>query len=512
MSTETAPGQPGQTSAPTSGLSRNRLGVAGIAFFVISASAPLVGMTGAVPGAIVLGNGAAVPGAFLTAGIILLIFSVGYVAMSSHVTNAGAFFAYVGRGFGMPAGVGAAFVSTLSYLAVELALFSFIGVVGSERMSSTFDVDVDWWVMSIVAWIVVSVLAQMQVDIGARILGVLMIAEILVLLIFAFAVFFGGDNPDGVSLGASFSPGNVFVGGFAGSAGIALSFAFASFIGFEATAIFGEEARDPKRTVPRATYLAVAVIAGVFAFASWAMVTAMGNQHVVDQVLERSSVGGEPMVDPAAVLFSLAQENVGAWLPNLMAWLVLSSLFAGLVALHGCATRYFFSLGRARVLPTGFSTVNKFGAPSVAAGLTSVIMLVAILVGAMAGADPVLNLFFPLGGVAVISIVLVEILVSAAVIVHFGRVPGPRDVLRTVVAPIAAVLGMLLALYLLVSRFGILAGTVPEGVDPTQEAWKLSAIGWCLVLLPPALFVLGFVLTKVRHNGRDDQALADLVT
>lgn len=511
MSTETAPGQPGQTS-PASGLSRNRLGVAGIAFFVISASAPLVGTTGAIPGAIVLGNGAAVPGTYLLAGIILLVFSVGYVAMSSHVTNAGAFFAYVGRGLGMPAGVGTAFVSTLSYLAVELALFSFIGVVGSERMSTTFDIDVSWWVMAIIAWIVVSALAQAQVDIGARILGVLMIAEILSLLVFSFAVFFGGNAPDGVSLGASFSPANVFAGGFAGSAGIALSFAFASFIGFEATAIFGEEARDPKRTVPRATYLAVAVIAGVFAFSAWAMVTAMGHEHVVDQVLERSSVGGEPFVDPAAVLFSLAEENVGAWLPNLMAWLVFSSLFAGLVALHGCATRYFFSLGRARVLPVSLSTVNKFGAPSVAAGLTSVLMLAAILIGALAGADPVVNLFFPLGGVAVISIVLVEILVSVAVIVHFGRVPGPRDMLRTVVAPIAAVLGMLLALYLLVSRFGILAGTVPEGVDPAEEAWRLSPVGWLLVLLPVLLFVIGYVLTKVRHNSRDDQALADLVT
>ena len=48
-----------------------------------------------------------------------------------------------------------------------------------------------------------------------------------------------------------------------GSIAIALLFNFASFIGFEATTIYSEEARDPKRTVPRATYSAVLTI-GVF--------------------------------------------------------------------------------------------------------------------------------------------------------------------------------------------------------------------------------------------------------
>ncbi|MCP9977359.1 hypothetical protein [Actinomadura madurae] len=110
-------------------LARNRLGVAGIVFFVVAAAAPLVGMTGAVPIAIVLGNGAGVPGAYLAAGIVLLVFSVGYSAMSHRVTNTGAFFAYVGRGLGVVPGVGSAFVSLLAYVAVQLAVFGFFGAV-----------------------------------------------------------------------------------------------------------------------------------------------------------------------------------------------------------------------------------------------------------------------------------------------------------------------------------------------------------------------------------------------
>ena len=79
-------------------LKKGRLGVLGIVFFVVAASAPLVGMTGAVPVAMLAGNGAAAPGAYLAVGLVLLLFSVGYTAMSSRVTNSGAFFAYGGRG------------------------------------------------------------------------------------------------------------------------------------------------------------------------------------------------------------------------------------------------------------------------------------------------------------------------------------------------------------------------------------------------------------------------------
>ena len=91
-------------SQESTSLKKGRLGVFGIVFFVVAASAPLVGMTGAVPVAMLLGNGPATPGAYLAVGITLLIFSVGYAAMSQHVTNAGAFFAYVGKGLGAAPG------------------------------------------------------------------------------------------------------------------------------------------------------------------------------------------------------------------------------------------------------------------------------------------------------------------------------------------------------------------------------------------------------------------------
>ena len=69
-------------SSPDTGLRKGRLGVLGVVFFVVAAAAPLLGMTGAVPVAMLLGNQAGTPGTYLAVGLVLLVFSVGYSAMS----------------------------------------------------------------------------------------------------------------------------------------------------------------------------------------------------------------------------------------------------------------------------------------------------------------------------------------------------------------------------------------------------------------------------------------------
>ena len=92
-----------------------------------------------------LGNGAAAPGAYLVVGIMLLLFSVGYAAMSQRVTNTGAFFAYVGRGLGIGPGVGSAYVSLVAYLAVQLAIYGFFGVVMAGQMDDKLGIDLSWW-------------------------------------------------------------------------------------------------------------------------------------------------------------------------------------------------------------------------------------------------------------------------------------------------------------------------------------------------------------------------------
>lgn len=482
-------------------LRRGRIGIFGIVFFVVAASAPLVGMTGAVPVAIALGNGAAVAGAYLAVGIVLLLFSVGYAAMSQRVTNTGAFFAYVGRGLGRDSGVASSFVSILAYQAVQLAIYGFFGGLMELQLGV-----MPWWAWALVAWLLVTGLSLLSVDVGAKLLGVLLTLELAALVITGIVILVNG-GPEGLDWGASFAPQNILVGGLTGTAGIAFAFAFASFIGFEATAIYGEESKDPKRVVPVATYLAVATITVVFALVSFAVVTGMGASGVIDRTLELSA----GLEDPAAVLFALAADYVGPWMATVMSVLVLTSLFAGLLAFQNAASRYWFALGRGGVLPSSLGTVNKPGAPMRASILTSVIAAVVIAIFAIVGFDGIGHMFFWFSGLAVLAIVLMEILVCIAVIVYFRRNRGDENVFQTIIAPVLALIGLVVGEYLLMSRFGLLAGTVLPDVDPTVQAWGLDALGWVLVLLPFALLVIGFVLAKLRKNVNED-LLKDIVS
>ena len=79
------------------------------------------------------------------------------------------------------------------------------------------------------------------------------------------------------------------------------------------------------------------------------------------------------------------------------------------------------------------------------------------------------------------------------------------------IAPILAAIGLLVGEYLLMSRFGLLAGTVAKGVDPTAQAWGLSFLGYVLVFLPFVVFVLGTVVGILRRRGENAAAVADLV-
>lgn len=495
---------PNTAAEPKGTLRKGRLGVIGVAFFVVAAAAPLVGMTGAVPVAIVLGNGAAAPGAYLVVGITLLLFSVGYAAMSQRVTNAGAFFAYIGRGLGRHAGTASAFVSILAYVAIQLAIYGFFGGLMEAEVGV-----LPWWAWTLLAWALVVALSLLSVDVGARLLGVLLSLELLALIVTAIAILANG-GPEGFDFAASFAPEAILVGGLAGSAGIAFAFAFASFIGFEATAIYGEESANPKRVVPRATYLAVITITVVFALVAFAMVTGLGASNVVGETV---ALAGEDLGNPAAVLFGLASQYVGPWMATVMSILVLSSLFAGLLAFQNAAARYLFAMGRGGVLPGRLSGVNGRGAPGAASIAAAALAGIVIVLFAIFGLDPINNMFFWFSGIAVVAIVLIEILVSIAIIRYFLKNRGAENIFQTMIAPILALVGLVLGEYLLMSRFPLLAGPLAtaEGVDPTVAPFALSLFGWILVLLPFIVIVIGFIVSLTKKTV-NEELLRDVIS
>src|SRR5215510_14796351 len=108
-------------------LRKNALGVPHIVFFVVAAAAPLTAVVGVTPASFSLGNGPGVPGTFLLVGVLYLLFSAGFTAMSSHVGSAGGFYPYIVAGLGPSVGVAGAFIALATYTACSLSLYGLFG-------------------------------------------------------------------------------------------------------------------------------------------------------------------------------------------------------------------------------------------------------------------------------------------------------------------------------------------------------------------------------------------------
>lgn len=456
-------------------LRKGAVGVLGILFFVLSAQAPLTGIAGALPLTILLGNGPGAPGAYLLIGIIIVVFAVGFIAMSRRIDGRGAFYAYVAAGFGRRTGTGSAWLAIVAYATVQAAMYGLYGASFSGLLA-TVGVFVPWWVPVIATIVLVQVLGSLNIELGARVLAVLVGLEVAILLVFAVGTLIMGGGPQGsIDVAASFSPATVM----SGAPGVALMFAVASMFGFESTAIYSGEAKDPRRTVARATYLSVGVIALFFSFVSWMFISFYGADNVV-AAAEEAVVSG----DSTVFVFNALIGILGAWSGPVAGVLLVTSLFAGILAFHNGINRYVHALATQRSLPYALARTNRHRAPHAAAWGQSVVAVLLVLPFVLLSLDPVLTLFSWFSGLAVAALVTLYVLCSIAVITYSMRNPG-GGLWETRVAPAVAAALLLGVLALVVTNFTSLIGG-----DVTTAITLLAVV--------PVAFVIGFATERGR--------------
>ncbi|PZF88552.1 APC family permease [Micromonospora deserti] len=459
-------------------LARGRLGVPSVIFFVLSAAAPLTVVAGVVTTGYGVIGVTGIPLAFLTVAAVLLLFSVGYVAMARRLANAGAFYAYISRGLGRPAGVGAAWVALIAYNALQVGLYGTIGAAAEPVLDRIFGAHPHWAVVALVAWALVALLGVLRVDINGLVLAALLVAEIVVILVFDIGQL---GNPAGgeVSL-AALSPDNLLVPG----AGAVLVLAILGFVGFESAVVFSEESRDPRRTVPLATYLSVAIIAAVYALSSWSMTVAVGPDRIVAEAGEQS----------VGLIFNLAGTHLGGTAVTIGQALFLTSVLAAMISFHNTTARYAFALGRERVLPAVFGrTSPRTGAPRAASLAQSALGLVVILLYAANGWDPVVQLFYWGGTSGGFGVLLLITATAVAVIAYFARGGAGETLWRRAIAPGLAVVALVAIVALAVANFADLLGVAPD-----------STLRWAIPAAYPAAALLGVLWALVLRGSRPD--------
>jgi amino acid transporter len=290
----------------------------------------------------------------------------------------------------------------------------------------------------------VAVLGYRHIELSGKVLGVLLLCEVGIVLVIDAAVIVRGGGESGFST-AAFSPGQFFTG----APGIALIFALAGYIGFEATVVFRDEARDPDGTIPRATYIALLLIGGFYALSSWAMVSAWGDQGAVALATE----------NPEGMITETAKKYVGAVAGDLVQILLISSLFAALLAFHNVLSRYIFSLGNGSALPASCGRAHaKHSSPYVASVVQTVSALVLVVVSALAGLDPVSQVFAWFVGLSSVGIIALMTLTSVAVLVYFRRHSVDRRPWNTLVAPALGLVGLAILLVMTIAKLPLLVG------------------------------------------------------
>ncbi|WP_080791899.1 APC family permease [Corynebacterium pacaense] len=459
-----------KTAVPVTGteIKGGTLSVTSIVFMVIAAAAPLTVIGGALPIGIATGNGAGYPTMYAISAVILILFSVGLTTMSRHIPEPGAFYSYVEATFGRRIGMGTAYLALLTYTAIQMAVYGFLGAQ-LALLFSAVGLPIPWWVCSLAVIAVVGLLGYRNIELSSKALGLVLIGEIAITLLIVAAVIYRGGS-DGLGV-ASFTPEHVF----SGSPGVGLMLAMAGFIGFEATTVFRGEAKDPDRTIPRATYIAVGVIGVFYTISGWAIVEAWGADNVV----------AEAVADPEGMVATTAVNYLGMWSGVVVQVLLLTSLFACVLSFHNVLTRYQHAISIKRGLPRQLRWVHQtYNSPHLSSFVQTATVALITVVAGIIGMDPVVHIFTWLSGLATFCIVLLMLLVSIAVIVYFHKRPELAESRwKKFVAPLLSVIGL-----------GIVAFFL--GTNLTDLVGGDSVVALCLAVSAPIVFALGVVFAR----------------
>jgi len=421
-------------------------------------------LAGGVTTAFAVTGNVGVPLAFPVLTIVLALFAVGYAAMSRYVVNAGVFYAYISRGLGGMFGTAASFVALVAYNTIQIGLYGLFGFVAADFFHAHGGLTWSWWVYAFISMAIVGILGLLNVDLNAKVLAVLLIAEIIAVVLFDVA---GLANPTGSGgLFSGLAPHNLFTTGVGG----VFAFAIACFIGFESAGDYAEEAKDPRRTVGRSLFITVAITGILYTLSAWAMSVGLGPNEVVGQTQQNGP----------GVVFIEIDAHFGSTVADIANVLLMTSVFAAMLSFHNTVARYLFAGGRERVLPRVMSvTSTRTKAPVVGSITQTILAIVLVLIFVVKKQDPVAALFTWLSFVAAVGVLLLMFGTSIANMVFLNRYRDTESPWQRTIAPLLAAISLAAILYVTATNASAVLGTE-----------KGSSLVWIL----PGIVVVAAVL------------------
>jgi amino acid transporter len=345
--------------------------------------------------------------------------------------SAGGMYTYAARTLGPWAG----FLVAWLFILFEPLVAPFLYLEFGWAMSDVFENNVgfhysgQWWIWVALMTVIVFLLTYRDIRISTTagvILGAFEIGVFAALSLWMLLSNAGDLNAQ------PFNPshadgdwGGVFKG---------MVFAILAFIGFEAAAPLGEEAKHPRRTIPRAVVGSAIAIGLFYILCSYAWVFGAGFDNFVEQ-----ATGADPWRNLGEVFWS------SGWILIFLA--ICNSIAANSNAAVNAATRVFYALARNGLAPRPLGRTHpEFKTPNVAIIWLSIFAFVVALFfgwrwGPLTGFSMIATMAVPL-------VILVYMLVSVGSIVHYWTVRRAEfNPLLHLLLPVAGIVLFFFPLY-----------------------------------------------------------------
>ena len=413
-----------QTTTST-GLRRDAIGLREVLFQSITDMAPGAAIAASIPAGVAFAAGS-LPLAVVFALIACLFCAWSIGQLAREMPSAGSLATYAARGLHPSIGFLVAWGYVLvGFLIPPLVLlqlgFTTAGTLAAEISGYPADL---WWPWALLGAVIVLAAGFYGIRTSARLGTILGVFEIGVFLVLAiFFVFHAGSNNTLSVFTTKYTPP-----GFRGISGVigGSVYTILAFGGFEGAAPLAEEAKTPRRTIPRAVMLATLLIGALYVFTTYAVDVAYGP----------AKFGTFSATEPNS-WEGLARSLYGLfWFFVFLA--IVNSTIANANAGVNVSSRTAYAMGRIGAFPRFLAQVHPRHRSPVMAILTGFVITVAVTLGLGLGYDPVTAFIMVATGL-VIVLVAIYIVMNAACIGYFARPGRGFNVVSHLVIPLLGI-------------------------------------------------------------------------
>jgi amino acid transporter len=419
--------------ASTQRISALRGGSTGLGGAVVQSAALIGPAAGATAGFVFVASesGFASPFAMVVGMAFSVCLAVVIGEFARKLPAAGSFYTYLSHAFGPKVGFVTGLMLFGAYVLLLPFQMCFFGTFVSEYLDGQ-GVHIAWQWFAAALLLFSAALTVFGLTPSLRV-GLFFLAfEILVFGLIALIVLVNGGE-GGLSL-KPFDPSESALG-FSGII-YGLVFAIFAFVGFESATTLGEEAHEPRRTIPRAVLVTTLAIGAFYVLLLYSGVIGFGL----------NAAGLEALQSDGTPFDTLARSFSGPFLGTLSIIAVITSFIALNIVTVNAASRMIYSMGRDRMLPAWFDDVNDHGAPGRAIATVTVLFIaIALILGSIyepgelaSWAAYLATLFF---------IAAYALLVVGVVKYYYEEHRDEFSVARHVIVPIIGLIGVGIVTY-----------------------------------------------------------------